>query len=140
MKVIEIDVMYRDACNYKNSDSFYFSNKEKLSLNNIINIFEKSDIMNEGIMVEDYGIPSIAPMSNEFLMSYESDNHPYCEIVGVDEIDYIGQHIQEPDIEEVMLVVKNGPTEVNKLERLDYAIEEMENYLKTLKKMRKEGK
>lgn len=102
MKVIEIDVMYRDGNNYKNCEAELFTNKDNIPFEEIKKAIES--LGEDGIMVQDYGINSIAPMDNEFLPS-TGDDHSYCEITGVEESEHPTQ--PEKDIKTVLDLIKN---------------------------------
>jgi len=80
-KYIEVDIMYRDACNYKTNDSFTLVNNTELDAEGLTEIFKQAHLFDEPIMVQDLGLLSIAPISNEFELA-SGDDHCFCEITG----------------------------------------------------------
>jgi len=104
--------MYRDGGNYKTSGEDYFTNKQNIKPEDVWNLLYEHNLVDDGIMVEDYGIESIAPISNEFLyVDPNSLDHSYCEIQAVD-----SESLEKPpkdntdlvDISEVMDWVRKG--------------------------------
>jgi len=130
MKLIRVDVMYRDACNYKNSDWEYFTNKKNIPLEEIQQAFEP--IMDNPIMVQDYGIESIAPLDSEFDPMTNEDDHAYCEILEVEE-EALEQQ-PEKDISLVLDLIEKGGDAEAEASRKQASILMLENHLLALKK------
>ena len=135
MKHILIHVMYRDACNYKSHAEFYFTNDKGIDFGEIQELIQP--IMDDPIMVQDYGIPSIAPLDNEFTYA-QGDDHAYCEITELEEVDPILPKHTVGDINDVLELIIS-PDRSRQRARLVDARDEVSNNLDDiLKKLMEE--
>lgn len=103
MEIVRVNLMYRDASNYKEFGETYFKNRESLTLEEIEEAFEP--IMNEPIMVQYYGIKSIAPVKSEFEL-VSGDDHAFCEITDI--VFEEGSATNLKDIREVIELIEKG--------------------------------
>lgn len=125
MKTIKITVQYRDGDNYKNTEEQYFSNL----LDRPFSLIEErlEDLMDKPIMVQDYGLRSIAPLENEFENTPpDSPDHAYCEIIEVEGIDK-DMKTQE-DIERVLELIGKGGDKKAALNRRANANRKLQDY------------
>lgn len=83
--LIAFEVQYRDADNYKDTETFYFKNPNNLSAERIEQHIEENIGFEEPTMFQDLGLRSIAKMDNEYLPAFGSD-HSFCEFVEVHEV------------------------------------------------------
>lgn len=133
-KYIAIDLMYRDGCNFKEHTTWYYSNQHHLPITDIVEKFKP--LLNEPMMVQNIGIPSIAPVDNEFFLSPNDYDHSYCEITDVYE-EELQQHPYDfqGDILEVISNISDGDSQIiAEHDRQVEAIDELEAHVTRLKK------
>ena len=105
MKAIKIHTMYRDACNYKDHYEELFTNTEKTSLEDILQVMQDANLIDEPIMVQDYNIESNAPYDNEFIEA-NGDDHAFMEITDIEEVTVAEEYLQgAKDISSVLELV-----------------------------------
>jgi hypothetical protein len=129
MKVVKINLVYRDASYNVTYSNQLFRNKEGLSFGEISEAFKP--ILSDPIIVQYYGIKSISPIANEFMPTF-GDDHAFCEIINVEMVS-MGGHSTMKDILDVIEAIDRGGDDEKKKEFLHDAIEELEEYLGTLK-------
>lgn len=113
MKHIQIDAMYRDGSNFKNCYTIVLENDSDLPTEQVVDILNDFFSENDSIIPSYYGLPSFAPLSNEFLPTYNELDHSFIEFDNAqptsknsysdcDAEDYsianILNHIQNPDL------------------------------------------
>jgi hypothetical protein len=111
-KAVEITLMYRDGCNFKNIETYRLSNKKELSEQEISDALEK--LIDDSFIPGYYGInDNPAPMNNEFLPGYQNDyDHSFVELC---EWEFADEPTHN-DADEIYDVVKsiNNPAIVKK--------------------------
>jgi hypothetical protein len=135
-KTLTLNMMYRDACNFKDCDSYVMTNKKGFTEKEIEDAIEK--IADNGVIPAYYGITNHnAKMQNEFLPVPDGGiDHSFTEIC---DAEFDSPEVEQgcDDIGDVIDAI-NNPALV--LERrkiaLKEAITELENNISELKKMK----
>ena len=104
-EVITLDIMYRDADNYKNSDTICYSNDQDIPDEVIMTSLQKL-IDEEGFIPAYYNMPSISPVDNEFL-EHEGPDHPFQTIEAVFFGDMDPHVCIHEDISKLILLIEN---------------------------------
>lgn len=127
--------MYRDACNFKNCESYTFSNTHNLTEDEIQEAVDKL-VDGDPIVPEYYGISDHpAPLGNEFVDS-GTDDHSFVEILGA-KYDEREPHSTDDDIWEVVEAVRSP--EIVKARRKaakNRAIKQLEENIIAIKKIK----
>ena len=109
MEIVQINLMYRDGGNWKDHGCAHFKNKESLTLDEINEAF--TNLIDEPIMVQYYGIPSIAPIESEFELA-SGDDHAFCEITDIELVEMSGQNITKDILDVIELIEKGGDSSI----------------------------
>lgn len=136
-KKVTLDIMYRDACNFKNCETYELSNSTGLSKQKIKNAIDKLIDM-EGVISEYYGInDGLAPIDNEFLPTPESGiDHSFVEIQDVDFDEDVEPTEPIGDISVVVdAVSKPALVAARRREAKNDCIKVLEKHIESLKNM-----
>ena len=81
---IKIEMMYRDAGNWKTRQDHYYPNRRGITVEQLMKALEGAG-GNDPIIVQFYGMKSIAPI--EPGEDGDRDDHPYCEVEAFEAVD-----------------------------------------------------
>lgn len=115
-KFIRLDLMYRDASNYKTCENYYFSNNKGLDKEVIESCLKQLEA--EPFIPFYYGITNHpAPINNEFLPLHNNDDHSYVELCewDMDDAPYNSDQFCD-DISDIVEAVQNPSIVASKIE------------------------
>ena len=106
---VTLGTMYRDAHNYKNCDMVSYSNAFNVTDEEILKRIQPFIDDAIDFVPDYYNIPSISPVSNEFMGEPESPDHPFQTITDITfhENDYDHRLVIHEDINELLNRIDN---------------------------------
>lgn len=86
---VVLDLMYRDAANWKKSQSFGFANDSKLTKAQILTWLD-THLPTEDVLASDFNLPNLAPLDSLYDTNEDNDDdHCFMEVDGVDLLDVL---------------------------------------------------